>query len=246
VDILNAGLFLLFVVAGAYVQTITGFAMGLVIMGGVTMLDLAPVAFSAGVVSLLSMVNTCLALRYSSKHIDWNIVRQLCIGLFPAMLLGIFVLDILSDTAYIWLRRLLGFVIILAGTLLILKPEPWKNRSGKITTSLFGVAGGLIGGMFSAGGPPLAFMMYRQPLDLNTIRATLLATFLVSTSGRTGVIVLDGQMTYEMMTVGALAIPLVLLTTIYARKVTPDNSEMLIRRFVFVLLILIGATLLLT
>jgi len=48
------------------------------------------------------------------------------------------------------------------------------------------------------------------------------------------------------MSVGALAIPLVLLTTIYARKVTPDNSEMLIRRFVFVLLILIGATLLLT
>lgn len=243
-EIVDAGLFLLFVAIGAYVQTLTGFAMGLLIMGAVTFLDLAPVAFSAAVVSLLSLLNTILALRYSLKFVDWRIVRQICIGLFPAMLLGVFLLDLLSDAAYVWLRRTLGLVIIMAGTLLILRPQPWRNRSGVLVVSLFGAAGGVIGGMFSTGGAPLAFMMYRQPFELGVIRASLLAVFFLTTSSRTFLVALNGHLTTEVLSLAAIAVPLVLLPTVFARRLTPEHADVVIRRIVFIVLILIGTSLL--
>ena len=46
-------LFLAVVVLGALVQTITGFAMGLVTMAGIAVLGIADIAFSAAVVSFI-------------------------------------------------------------------------------------------------------------------------------------------------------------------------------------------------
>ncbi len=234
------------VMLGAYVQTIAGFAMGLLIMGGVTILNLAPIAFSAAVVSILSLLNTMLALRYSLKHVNWKTVGYTCAGLLPGLVVGYFLLGLLSDSAYIWLRRILGVVIIVAGVLLTLKPEPWDRTSGGSATSLTGVAGGLIGGMFSTGGAPIAFFMYRQPLEFNVIRATLLAIFAVTTFARTVVVALNDQLTHDILVVSGIGLPLVLITTLVARKISPASADTRIRKAVFILLIVIGASLVIT
>ncbi|MDK1022741.1 MAG: sulfite exporter TauE/SafE family protein [Gammaproteobacteria bacterium] len=240
-DWIDTGLFLFLVMLGAYVQTITGFAMGLLIMGGVTILNLAPIAFSAAVVSILSLLNAMLALRYSLKYVNWKTVGYTCAGLLPGLVVGFLILGLLGDSAYIWLRRILGVVIIIAGVLLTLKPEPWHRASGRWATSLTGVAGGLIGGMFSTGGAPIAFFMYRQPVELNIIRATLLAVFVVTTFSRTVAVAVDGQLTRDILAVSGVGIPLVLITTLFARKISPVNADITIRKTVFILLILIGA-----
>jgi len=242
-DWIDASLFLMLVMLGAYVQTITGFAMGLLIMGGVTILNLAPIAFSAAVVSILSLLNTLLALRYSLKHVNWKTVGYICAGLLPGLVVGFFILGLLSDSAYIWLRRLLGMVIIIAGVLLTLKPEPWERTSGGLTTSLTGVAGGVIGGMFSTGGAPIAFLMYRQPRELNVVRATLLAVFAVTTFSRTIMVAINDQLTTDILAVSGVGIPLVLITTLFARKISTASADTRIRKMVFILLILIGASL---
>ncbi|MBT6584783.1 MAG: sulfite exporter TauE/SafE family protein, partial [Gammaproteobacteria bacterium] len=48
---INTILFLVIVVLGALVQTLTGFAMGLVIVVGVALFDITDIAFAAAVVS---------------------------------------------------------------------------------------------------------------------------------------------------------------------------------------------------
>jgi uncharacterized membrane protein YfcA len=245
-DWIDTSLFLMLVMLGAYVQTITGFAMGLLIMGGVTILNLAPIAFSAAVVSILSLLNTLLALRYSLKHVHWKSVGYICAGLIPGLLVGFLVLDFLSETAYIWLRRMLGIVIIIAGVLLTLKPEPWARTSGGLAASMTGVAGGLIGGMFSTGGAPIAFFMYRQPREFNVIRATLLTVFAVITFSRTVVVAANDQLSRDILAVSGVAVPLVLITTLVARKISPVSADTTIRKAVFVLLILIGVSLVVT
>lgn len=245
-DWFDTSLFLLLVILGAYVQTITGFAMGLLIVGGVTILNIAPISFTAAVVSLLSLLNTILVLRHSHKYINWKIVTYISIGMLPGIFAGVYLLNILSTSETLWLRRILGFVIILAGTLLTLKPEPWANSSNRLITSLTGVAGGVMGGMFSTGGAPIAFYMYRQPLELNIVRSTLLAIFAITTFSRTVIISFDGQLSTDILLVSAIAIPLVLLTTLAARKISPANADTTIRKFVFLLLILVGASLMLT
>lgn len=244
-ELIDTSIFLLLVMIGAYVQTITGFAMGLLIVGGVTILNIAPIAFTAAVVSILSLLNAALVLRHSIKFIHWKTVGFICIGMMPSLIAGVMILAMLSESEYILLRRILGVVIISAGILLTLKPDPWKKPSNGLTASLIGIAGGIIGGLFSTGGAPIAFFMYRQPLDLNYIRATLLAVFAITTLSRTFIIAIEGSLTPEILTTSAIAIPLVMLTTFYARKISPPSADATIRKSVFILLILIGASLIL-
>ena len=81
----NTVSFLLLVVLGAFVQTISGFALGLVIIVGATILKLELIAFSAAVISLISLVNSSVALRTSYRNIDRHYLTYLCIALLPGL-----------------------------------------------------------------------------------------------------------------------------------------------------------------
>lgn len=245
-DFLDVAAFLLLVMVGAYVQTITGFAMGLLIVGGVTILDLAPITFTAAVVGILSLANTSLILRHSLKHVNKKFLLYLLIGMLPSIFVGVYILSFMSESQTVLLRQTLGLVIITAGILLTLKPDPWPSQSSKLAISMTGIAGGLFGGMFSTGGAPPAFLMYRQPFELIVIRSTLLAIFFITTLTRTVLITIDGQLTGKALIVCAVAIPLVLLTTHYAPRFSPAGADSAIRKGVFVLLIITGILLIIT
>ena len=245
-DFIDIAALLLLITVGAYVQTITGFAMGLLIVGGVTILNLAPITFTAAVVGILSVANTSLILRYSLRQVNRKFLLYLCIGMLPSLYIGVYMLSFMSESQTLLLRKTLGIVIIIAGILLTLKPDPWPKQSSKLAIAIAGVAGGLFGGMFSTGGAPPAFLMYRQPLNLLVIRATLVAMFFITTVTRTVLITIDGQVTAKVLTVCAAAIPLVLLTTHYAPKFSPAGSDATIRKGVFMLLIITGILLIIT
>ena len=102
----NTVSFLLLVVLGAFVQTISGFALGLVIIVGATILKLELIAFSAAVISLISLVNSSVALRTSYRKIDRNYLTYLCIALLPGLLIGVALLTYLSEVHYFMLRRI--------------------------------------------------------------------------------------------------------------------------------------------
>lgn len=239
-ELIDAVLFLAFVAFGAFVQTITGFAMGLMIMGGVTVLHLAPISLSAAVVSIVSLVNATTALRHSIRQVDRSRYAWVCLGMLPALVGGVFLLGFLSEASYTLARRILGFVILMAGAMLLTRPQPWLRPSPPWLVWLAGTLGGITGGLFSTGGPPIAFLMYRQPFQVIVIRATLLAVFATSTLSRTLVIALLGQITPVILLLSAAAIPVVLLSTAAAQRAIPRLSDLQVRRFVFVLLIAVG------
>lgn len=90
--------FLIAVALGSYVQTVTGFAIGLVVMGTVTTFDLAPVPFSAIVVCFLAFWNGLVALRSNHAAVDWKITRLVLIGAMPVMVGGVYLLNYLSQS----------------------------------------------------------------------------------------------------------------------------------------------------
>lgn len=237
--------FLLLVAAGALVQTITGFAMALIIVGGVAALSLADIGASAAVVSLVGLVNTTVALRHNYRSVDVKFLIWLSIGLIPLMLAGILLLELLSRTASDLLQNLLGIMIISAGILLMLKPKPYQQTSARITTILVGASGGLIGGMFGAAGAPYAYLMYRQPMNLVVIRATLLAVFAVATSCRTVMVGFYGHLDREVLTLAALSVPIVIVITLFAGRIAHLLPDVLVRKIAFGLLILLGGFLIL-
>jgi len=230
---------------GSMVQTLTGFAMGLIIMGGVTVLGLVNIQAAAAMVSLISLVNASVALRKSHKFIDRTYIKWLALGMLPMILVGVLILDYLSSESSLVLQKLLGFVIVFTGILMMLKPSPFSQSSGKITRILVGASGGIMGGMYGAGGAPIAYLMYRQPLDLNIVRATLLGSFALSTTFRVVTISVAGQVTEEVLRLVVLAIPLVILVTLTTSRFAHLVPDALIRKFVFVLLVILGLFLML-
>ena len=237
---INTILFLVVVVLGALVQTLTGFAMGLIIMAGVALFNITDIAFAAAVVSFISLSNAGVALRHGYRYVDWLFVRRILLGLIPAMALGIVLLTYLSEHYYGLLKLLLGFVIILAGTSLMIAPAPFSSRSSGLMFTVFGAFGGLLAGLYSAGGAPLAYFAYRQPLSINTIRFSLLAVFGVSTAIRAAMIGLSGQLNILILLMSAVAIPLVIVVTLMASRYVQLVPDHLVRGLVFVVLIVAG------
>ena len=217
--------------------------MGLIIMGGVAAFRVADIAFAAAVVSIVSMINTAMALRRTYKFVDTTYWGAIIAGLLPMTVVGVFVLHYMSGDFYRMLQVMLGVVIISAGVLLMLKPAPFERRTPTPFVVAMGGLGGLIGGVYSAGGAPLAWLMYRQPADVNRIRATLLATFLVSTSSRTATIALTGQMSRQILLMALLSVPVVMLTTLTSTRYAHLVPDKLVRNAVFGLLVLLGASL---
>ena len=102
-----AGLLLLAGVA-AYVQSLTGFAFGLLMMGGIGMMGLVPLPDAAVIVGILTLVNAAQVLSRGWRDVAWAEFR-LVIG--PSLILlvgGYFLLERLADINLDGLRLMLG------------------------------------------------------------------------------------------------------------------------------------------
>ena len=237
---INTIWFLAVVALGAVVQTITGFAMGLLTMAGITLLGIADIAFAAAVVSFISMANTGVGLRKNYGQVDWTYLKRISVTFLPAMAIALTLLTYLSSHFYELLKLMLGVVVIVAGSVLMISPKPYARKSGPIGLSLIGLLGGTIGGLYSAGGGPIAYFMYRQPIDLSVIRASLLAVVGLSTLARTIMISVSGLMSWEILLVSALAVPLVILVTLWVSLYLHHIPEKFVRRVVYLVLLSVG------
>lgn len=235
--------FLSLLALGALVQTITGFAMGLIVMGGVALLGLIEITTAAAVVSLVSMVNVIVALRRTYRHIYWPLVSAILLGMVPMIFLGVSMLDYLSGENQLLLKVILGFVIVGAGLLLASKPEPYEEVSSRRAGVLSGMVAGVMGGMYGAGGAPIAYLMYRQPMLLQVVRASLLSTFALSTLIRTGFVAIEGHLTEQVFYLIGWSVPVVIVMTLIGGILTPHLPDSLVRKLALGLLVLIGLTL---
>ena len=86
----------------------------------------------------------------------------------------------LNANVVVVLRLLLGLIMIGCAIVVLLRAEPLPRRSSNASFHFFGLLSGLLGGLFSASGPPLVYQFYRQPIDLDTLRDTLIAALATS------------------------------------------------------------------
>jgi uncharacterized membrane protein YfcA len=99
-------------------------------------------------------------------------------------------------------------------------------------------------GLFSAGGPVWVYYMYRQPLPVPDVRATLLAMVAVSTGLRIALLGAGGGITRTMVIYTLISLPAVIAATLVAQRLIPDLSDSNMRRGAFIILIIMGVMLL--
>lgn len=235
--------FILVVALGTYVQTVTGFALGMIVLGCVAQLELASITFTSVIISVLMLANGPIALRGNLQHLDRSAIFWSLAGLFPALVAGVLLLNYLSSDFTRILQWILGATIIAGGLFIMLKPEPLAQRSGNPSFAIAGAAAGIFGGLFSIAGPPLVYQLYRQPIKLHSIRLSLLAIFLVMNILRLLVLAIEGELGMEMFWTALFCIPVVAVFTIIGKRYPPPFSDNTMRRLAFLLLVVIGISL---
>ncbi|WP_028221840.1 sulfite exporter TauE/SafE family protein [Paraburkholderia oxyphila] len=231
--------------AASYFQTITGFGLGMIVMGATSGFDLAPVASIATLLSLVTLTNSATALHGKLHHIDWRAVGAATLGALPSVVVGVLLLNYLSASASGVLQLLLGGVVLYGGLSAALRPTPLAQRSGDRSFFVSGLCGGLLSGMFGVSGPPLIFQFYRQPLKLVEIRCALILIFAVTAFTRVLFSVYEGKLGSSICVQAMLAAPVVMLMTLAARRYPPPLSSIATRRLAFGVLMAIGASLVL-
>ena len=235
--------FIVLSVIAAYVQTLTGFAFGLLLMGAIALSGLMPLPEAAIVISLLTLANAAVVLGSGWRDIARKPLLLSLAGAIPMIVAGYVLLEILASTSLSVLRLTLGVVIILSGLQLVLRPLPLERTSLAPAFVLFGGLGGFMGGLFSTAGPPLVFQFYRQPMPHAGIRETLVAIFAINSLFRLGIVAASGDWQPHALLWALVGLPAVFVTTVVARRWPPSLSPRALRVAVFILLFLSGASL---
>ena len=239
-------LFLLFVAIAVYVQTLTGFAVALILLGLVGATDLLPLVETVNVATVISFVNAATFLyRRRPLHLERALVPTV-VTCVLGIVAGTVLLTWLAGSAYEVLRLLLGAIIILSALVLWRAGEPLETVSSPATFAVTGGLAGLMGGMFSAPGPPLVFLLYRQPMPFARIQESLLLLFGVATGLRLVIVLAAGQFSWLSLRLTAEAVPVVILVTALVAGRPLPVSPRLLRSLASLLLIVAGVGLIAT
>lgn len=229
--------------AAAYAQTLTGFAFGLITMGGVGLTGLLSLSDAAMIVSVLTLVNATQMLLRGWRDVAWRQFGLVMAASIPMLFIGYRLSEWLAGTHVDLLRLILGFVIIVSSLQLARKPQPLLKTSANASFLFFGGIAGVMGGMFSTAGPPLVYHFYRQPMPLVTLRETLVTVFALNAVFRIGLVLASGDLPSRSALSALVAIPAVMSATYVARRWPPPLSALTMRRVVFIILFLSGVSL---
>ncbi len=238
-------LFLLAVFAVAsYVQASTGFAFGLIVISSISALGLAPIEVTAFVVSLLSLLNSMIGLQGGQwRKANFKAILYFSLPCLPATFAGIWLLAFLGENELNILKLILGVTIVGSSLLMMLQTNLAKKGSSISVFLLGGFSSGIIGGLFSTYGPPLTYIMYRQPDSLRRIRTTLLFVFAITSIMRLSFVMATQEVSMQTYILSAIGFPSVVLAALAARYYPIPITENTMRRFAYGVLLVSGVSL---
>jgi uncharacterized membrane protein YfcA len=232
--------FLACLAVATFAQSITGFALALILLGLTGLFELAPLADVANVATVTALFTSAIHLRGARKGLDWPMMRSTIVGSVIGVAVGVALLGWLSANVQTLLRLLLGLVVIGCAVIVLLRTHPLPQRSSNASFQGFGFLSGVLGGLFSASGPPLVYQFYRQPLDLRTLRDTLMASLAFGGVIRVVMVVASGQFSLRSLGLCTIAVPTAGALTWWIKRHPPGWDRAVVLKIVCVLLTITG------
>lgn len=230
-------IFLAFVAGAVYAQALTGFALALILLGLIGVTNLVPLTDAVNATTIIGLCTAWTFLwRRRSLHVERLIVPTL-VASAVGIVAGALVLTWLADTAYQVLRLILGVSIVACALSLWRTARPLPKLSSPGVFAATGGIAGLMAGMFAAPGPPLVYLLYRQPLSLARIQNALMVIFGLGTALRLVIVVPSGQFSLLSLQLAAEALPVVFVVTSFAAGAPSPLSPKLLKGLICALLI---------
>lgn len=236
-------IFLLCVAIAGYIQNLTGFAFGLVLLGLASLAGAASIADVANVVSLLTLVNAAVLFGATRPRFEAQMLWPTLAASLAGVVAGVLLLNWLSSTWVVALSLLLGLTIVAFASLLVRANSTLQQRSSSASFAAVGAVSGVLGGLFSTAGPPLVYHLYRQPIEPRTIRDTLVAVFAANAMLRLAIMLPSGHVSPNALLLTLETVPVVLLQTWWMARHPSSVRPVTVKRLACVLMVAVGTSL---
>ncbi len=201
IDLLPA-IFIVILVAtvGSTIQRVTGFGFGIFAMLFLT--RIITVYGEANALSgLLSFTSTLIVALSHTKKVDWKNLLFPCIGFAVISVPSILLMKKLDNRA---LLIMLGVALILLSGYMFFFSSKIKIKPSPFTGLAAGGFSGILGGIFSMGGPPVViYFMQSEGDDKDRYLATIQMYFLLSNVYGTTVKAINGFITRDVLILAA-------------------------------------------
>ena len=224
--------FLFFVALSVFAQTLTGFAQSLILLGLIGATGILPLPDAINAATVLSCINAW-TYAYLRRPVRIEpVLRPAIAASAVGVVLGTFLMTWLAGAAYEVLRLLLGIsVVACAGLPRLSSPAAFAG---------FGGIAGIMGGLFSTSGPPLVYLLYRQPLAQARIQESLLLIFGFTSLLRLLIVVPLGHFSMLSLQLALEALPIAVLVTFLTVRHPPALPARLLKVIVCLLLVATG------
>jgi uncharacterized membrane protein YfcA len=226
--------------AGSVVFGVTGFGSALVTIPLAT--HLVPLPFALAMFVVVDMTNALRVGLENPRHAVKGEVARMA----PMIVVGV----VLGVTALVNLPRQAGMLALGAFVFLYALYSLVRRVRTTVVSQRFaylaGVAGGITGALFGAGGPPYAIYLSHRPLTKESFRATLTLTSIFSIGLRLIAFLATGLLLDPWAWIAAAtAFPAAMLGLAVARRIFGVISRETLTRLVALLLLATGASLVL-
>ena len=222
------------------VYVLLGFGAGLIAVGTLALV-LPEIRDVVVIVLLVNLPAEIFVVWTSRRAIRKRGVLFLAVGIAAGIPTGGWILTYGEPT---FLLGLLGLVLLGVGGAFLILPDDVGVSMPPGLGAMFGVASGLLTGLFGTGGPPLVLFFRLQGLTKAAFRGNLMALFLMMGVIRLPSYIGLGLITPDRLIAGAAVLPAVLAGGVIGHFIHLDLSERVFRRCVSVGLVVLGFLLL--
>jgi uncharacterized membrane protein YfcA len=224
--------------AASLIQGFFGFGFGIVAMSGLTLTQ--DLVHAAGVVNITGI----LSIGWIAFQLRRHVLRKLALRMLPPVLLGVLVgVTALRHVERDLMVSLLGVSVLAISVWNLARPRLALSESPRLDRTV-ALLGGLLGGAFNTGGPPIIIHLYRRPENPEALKATILWLFLAISLSRLPVAMAQGLIDESIWVEAATTAPAVIVGAAtgvaLARRIRPDRF----RRACWIALGLLGVLLL--
>ena len=222
---------------GFFIQTVAGFAGGLFALP--IILQVIPMQEAVAYLSVFLCLFSILLVYRNWNNIDKKTVQELGVGIIVGLAAGVGILKMGSPLI---LKRLLGVFILLFVAYHFLKKKK-LNLPGRWGI-LFGLAGGVFSGMFSAGGPTYVMYVYNRIDGAAVFRATLIGILSITNILRLPMLVVSDILTTDILLTSLYIAPAFALALFLGNRLYKKINEHAFKNILMILLVVSGISLL--
>lgn len=217
------------------IQGLLGFGFAILFMAIIPFFVPLKTAVALGLILGLA---TTIRLFYSlRKYVKIKLIYVPALSFFIFSNLGVYLLMNFKEGA---LAITFGFILILFAVIKMFKKEETIIKPSKKNAIIAGSIGGLLGGMFNIGGPPLAIYYLSALEDVKEYNSTIQLTFIIVGIYNIFLHSFYGNINYQIFKYSLSGIIAILIGSTIALKILKKINKEKLNYWIYIFIMFVG------